>query len=64
MATPQSAPIPQPVAASLTRAAIFLVLKVGADDASRDAVRAFLPDLSAFVRSVGFRDPARSVSCV
>ena len=64
MATPQPRPIPQPVAASLSRAAIFLVMTVGADDASRDAVRAFLPDLSAFVRSVGFRDSARSLNCV
>ena len=57
-------PVPQAVASPLTRAAIFLVLTVKPDAVSEAAVRAFLPDLSGFVRSVCFRDPERSLSCV
>ena len=56
-------PVPQAVASPLTRAAIFLVLTVKPDAVSEAAVRAFLPDLSGFVRSVCFRDPERSLSC-
>lgn len=62
-ATPD-APVPQPVAAPLTPAAIFLVLTIKPDAASLAKVRDFLPDLSGFVRSVRFRDPDRSLSCV
>lgn len=62
--TAQDAPVPQAVATPLTRAAIFLVLAVRQDDASEAAVRAFLPELSGFVRSVCFRDSERSLSCV
>lgn len=62
-ATPD-APVPQPVAAPLTPAALFLVLTVKPDAVSLDAVRDFMPDLSGFVRSVRFRDPDRSLSCV
>ena len=58
------APVPQAVATPLTRAAIFLVLTVKADAASAAVVREFLPDLSGFVRSVCFRDPERSLTCV
>ena len=58
------APVPQAVATPLTRAAIFLVLVVKPDADSVSAVRGFLPDLSGFVRSVCFRDPERSLSCV
>lgn len=56
--------VPQSVATPLTRAAIFLVLTVKPDADSEATVRAFLPDLSGFVRSVNFRDPKRSLSCV
>lgn len=62
-ATPD-APVPQPIAAPLTPAAIFLVLTIRPDAASLDAVRDFLPDLSAFSRSIRFRDINRSLSCV
>ena len=62
-ATPDT-PVPQPVATPLTSAAIFLVLTIKPDAASLDAVRDFLPDLSAFIRAVGFRDGNRSLSCV
>ena len=62
--TAKDAPVPQAVATPLTRAAIFLVLTIRPDAGSEAAVRAFLPDLSGFVRSVCFRDPQRSLSCV
>ncbi|MCQ4167480.1 Dyp-type peroxidase [Tahibacter harae] len=62
--TAHDAPVPQPVATPLTRAAIFLVLTIRPDAACAATVRAFLPDLSGFVRSVCFRDPRRSLSCV
>ena len=57
-------PIPQPVAAPLTRAAIFLVVTVkpGADNAA--TVRSFCADLSGLLRAVGFRDIEGSLSCV
>lgn len=55
---------PQPVAASLTRAAIFLVVTVndGADHAT--TVRGLCADLSGLVRSVGFRDLDGRLNCV
>jgi hypothetical protein len=56
--------VPQPVAAPLTRAAIFLVvtLKPGRDSCA--TVRSFCGDLSGLVRAVEFRDVEGSVSCV
>lgn len=62
--TAQDTPVPQPVATPLTRAAIFLVLSIKHGAANETLVRAFLSDLSGIVRSVCFRDPARSLSCV
>jgi putative iron-dependent peroxidase len=55
---------PQAVAGPLTRAAIFLVLKInsGADD--RDTIRAFCPDLAALFRAVEFRDIEGGLACV
>jgi putative iron-dependent peroxidase len=52
----------QPVLTPLTEAAIFLVVTVrdGAEDDVRDA----LPDVSALVRAVGFRDRDGELSCV
>jgi putative iron-dependent peroxidase len=57
-------PVPQPVTAPLSAAAIFLVLTVnpGADNAA--TVRSFCADLSALLRAVGFRDTAGSLCCV
>src|SRR5579862_8488988 len=54
----------QPVAGSLTRAAIFLVvaLKPGADN--RATIRSFCPDLAALLRAVEFRDLEAGLSCV
>jgi putative iron-dependent peroxidase len=56
--------IAQPVAASLTRAAIFLVatLNPGADN--RATLRSFCADLSGLLRAVEFRDLEGQLSCV
>jgi porphyrinogen peroxidase len=54
----------QPVAAALTRAAIFLVvtIKPGADH--RATLRAFCGDLAGLFRAVEFRDLEAGLSCV
>ena len=64
--SPSSDPgaVPQPVAAPLTRAAIFLVLKMNSGAEHLDRVRAFCPDLSATFRAVEFRDLEAGLSCV
>ena len=63
-AAESSSPTPQPVAAALTRAAIFLVVTVhpGADNGA--AVRSLCGDLAALLRTVGFREPDGNLSCV
>ena len=55
-------PLPQPVLAPLTPAAIFLVATIanGAEERVHDA----LPELSGLVRAIGFRDPAKHLSLV
>jgi putative iron-dependent peroxidase len=55
-------PLPQPVLAPLTPAAIFLVATI--DEAGEAAVHDALPELSGLVRAVGFRDPAKKLSLV
>jgi porphyrinogen peroxidase len=55
---------PQAVTAPLTRAAIFLVLKMNSGSDARDTVRAFCADLSAIFRAVDFRDIEGGLSCV
>src|SRR6516225_11908099 len=68
MTTPAAAgnlrPIPQPIAAPLTRAAIFLVVTInpGADNSA--AVRSLCADLAALLRAVGFREPAGNLTCI
>ena len=57
-------PIPQAVAAPLTKAAIFLVLKLNPGPEAASTVRAFCPDLSGIFRSVEFRDLEAGLSCV
>jgi len=57
-------PAPQPVATSLTRAAIFLVLSVKHGAGNRTAIHSFCADFAALVRSVGFRELEGSLSCV
>jgi len=68
MTTPASAgnlsPIPQPVAAPLTRAAIFLVVTINPGAANCAAVRSLSTDLGAFLRAVGFREPDSNLSCI
>lgn len=55
-------PLPQPVLAPLTPAAIFLVATIvhGGEERVHDA----LTDLSGLVRAIGFRDPAKHLSLV
>jgi putative iron-dependent peroxidase len=55
---------PQAVAASLTRAAIFLVVTVNQDARSLAAVRGLCGDLASLVRAIGFRDLEGRLSCV
>jgi putative iron-dependent peroxidase len=56
--------IPQPVAASLTRAAIFLVVTVNDGPEHEAAARSLCGDLAALLRAVGFRDLEGRLSCV
>ena len=58
------APVPQPVAAPLTRAAIFLVLtlKPGVENAT--VAREFCANLAKLIRAVGFRESDEDLSCV
>ncbi len=59
-----SRPVAQPVAAPLTRAAIFLVvtLKPGLDN--RATLRSFCGDLAGLLRAVEFRDLEGGLTCV
>jgi len=54
----------QPVAASLARSAIFLVVNLNPAVDSRTAVRSFCGDLAKLLRAVGFRDIEAGLSCV
>jgi putative iron-dependent peroxidase len=56
------APLPQPVLAPLTPAAIFLVATI--DEGGEQAVHDALPDISGLVRAIGFRDPTKHLSVV
>src|SRR5579862_496344 len=56
--------VAQPVAAPLTRAAIFLVATVNPGFGNRAVLRSFCADLSALVRAVEFRDLEGGLSCV
>jgi porphyrinogen peroxidase len=53
---------PQPILVPLTPAAIFLVVTI--DDGGEATVHDALPDLSALVRAIGFRDPTKHLSLV
>jgi porphyrinogen peroxidase len=55
-------PLPQPVLAPLTPAAIFLVATI--DEDGEQAVHDALPDISGLVRAIGFRDPTKHLSVV
>ena len=54
----------QPVAAPLTRAAIFLVVTLNPGSENRTTVLSFCGDLAALVRAVEFRDLEGGLSCV
>jgi putative iron-dependent peroxidase len=54
----------QPVAAPLSRAAIFLVVTLKPGSESRMTVRSFCGDLSALVRAVETRDLDAGLSCI
>ena len=54
----------QPVAASLTRAAMFLVVTINDGSGHEETVRGLTADLSGLVRSVGFRDLDSRLNCV
>jgi len=57
-------PTPQPVTATLTRAAIFLVVNINPGDDPRRSVRSLCGDLAGLVRSVAFRNQEANLSCV
>ncbi|MEH3142290.1 MAG: Dyp-type peroxidase [Mycobacterium kyogaense] len=56
------APLPQPVLAPLTPAAIFLVATI--DEGGEQAVHDALGDIAGLVRAIGFRDPSKHLSVV
>ena len=67
--TPKETPgsldaIPQAVTATLTRAAIFLVVTIEPGSDAGASVRSLCSDLAALVRAVGFRDIEAALSCV
>jgi putative iron-dependent peroxidase len=55
-------PLPQPVTAPLTPAAIFLVVTI--DEDGEAEVHDALPDIAGLVRAVGFRDSDKRLSVV
>jgi putative iron-dependent peroxidase len=56
--------VSQPVAAPLTRAAIFLVATINPGPDNRAAVRAFCAGLSGLIRAVEFRNLEAALTCV
>lgn len=56
--------VSQPVAAPLTRAAIFLVVTINPGPDARTAVRSFCADLAGLVRSVEFRSLEAGLTCI
>src|SRR5580692_5888124 len=58
------APVPQPVLAPLTSAAIFLVVCIKPDSESHSTVRSFCADLPGIFRAVDFRRTEGGLSCV
>jgi len=68
MTAPEAAdevrPVAQPVAAPLTRAAIFLVVTVKPGPEHRATLRSFCGDLAALIRAVEFRDIEAGLSCI
>lgn len=62
--TRSEVPVPQMVASPLTRAAIFLVVIINPGTKCASTVQSFCPDVSALVRSVGFRVLDGDLSCI
>ena len=58
------APVPQPVLAPLTSAAIFLVVCIKPDRESYATVRSLCADLPGIFRAVDFRRVEAGLSCV
>ena len=56
--------VAQPVAAPLTRAAIFLIVTAKPGPTTRAIVRSLCGDLAGLVRAVEFRDLEAGLSCV
>lgn len=56
--------VSQPVAAPLTRAAIFLIVTVNTGSDNRATLRSFCGELAALLRAVEFRDIEGGLSCV
>jgi putative iron-dependent peroxidase len=54
---------PQSVVAPLSRAAVFLVLRIGAEAEAIERVRDSIADIGGLVRAVGFRDLGGRLSC-
>ena len=63
-ASAPAAAVSQPVSSPLTRAAIFLVVTINPGDENRATVLSLCADLSALLRSVGFREPEGILSCI
>jgi porphyrinogen peroxidase len=55
---------PQPVVGPLTRAAIFLTLTLKPGAESRPSLRSLCGELPKLIRSVGFREPEHTLTCV
>jgi putative iron-dependent peroxidase len=62
--TATDAVVSQPVCLPITRAAIFLVVTINSSDENRASVLSLCADLSALLRSVGFRDLDAALSCI
>src|SRR3984957_1351480 len=54
---------PQSVETPLSRAAVFLVLTIGAEAKAVERVRGVIADIGGLVRAVGFRDLGGRLSC-
>ena len=62
--TAADAVVSQAVCLPLTRSAIFLVVTIKPPDENRSPVLSLCADLSALLRSVGFRDLDAALSCI
>jgi len=56
--------LPQTVVATLTRAAIFLVVCIRQDSGAYALLRSFCADLSGLIRAVEFRDIEAGLTCI